>query len=356
MLLSDFRARTSRAIHWPSSRLRLLIGAIESFHLAPSEQMLDAVGRCLNAWQMQDPREYAERGQPIRQELDIALLAARSLCPGLGLIAIVDPSAHPPYEPNAWNTHNVRVKTNCYAYACNDRYDKEGNDELPHPGLLLAQYYPAEFVSYMATGHAEYEKVARKPQPAGGFAAPARTVEADVRFRVMLDDMARGKMNMAGLKSCIGSEQPGYQPANIPGHYLAALFIAENDYHWYRQDNTGYWSHKPGQGEATNLDVAGRLIRDPRVRPLPGYRLSGFYHVPKGGVRTATYPRPAPAAPGAAPAAAEHSGPAAAGAAQAPSQNASGSAPASGAAGSAGPVSSSGGAQRGSPRSGSGAA
>ena len=37
-----------------------------------------------------------------------------------------------------------------------------------------------------------------------------------------------------------------------------------NDYHWYRLDNNGDWSHKPGQTPATNLDGDGNRIRDPR--------------------------------------------------------------------------------------------
>ena len=37
-----------------------------------------------------------------------------------------------------------------------------------------------------------------------------------------------------------------------------------NDYHWYRLDNNGYWSHKPGRTPATDRDGNGDRIRDPR--------------------------------------------------------------------------------------------
>ena len=47
---------------------------------------------------------------------------------------------------------------------------------------------------------------------------------------------------------------------------LVALVVSTtiNDYHWYRQDSTGMFSHKPGKNPVTNKDNNGRPIRDPR--------------------------------------------------------------------------------------------
>lgn len=36
------------------------------------------------------------------------------------------------------------------------------------------------------------------------------------------------------------------------------------DFHWYRLDDNGLWSQKPGHGPATNKDGLGNLISDPR--------------------------------------------------------------------------------------------
>ena len=46
-----------------------------------------------------------------------------------------------------------------------------------------------------------------------------------------------------------------------------------NDYHWYRQNSPeykinnnkthGYWSHKPGLSDVTNVDADGKLIMNP---------------------------------------------------------------------------------------------
>lgn len=46
--------------------------------------------------------------------------------------------------------------------------------------------------------------------------------------------------------------------------FKVALVIAPGtDYHWYRQDDNGKWSHKPGKTAATNLDNSGNEIGDP---------------------------------------------------------------------------------------------
>jgi hypothetical protein len=48
-------------------------------------------------------------------------------------------------------------------------------------------------------------------------------------------------------------------------YYKIGLYIdnEEKDYHFYRQNKDGYWSHKPGSNEVTNLDADNNLIRDP---------------------------------------------------------------------------------------------
>jgi hypothetical protein len=37
------------------------------------------------------------------------------------------------------------------------------------------------------------------------------------------------------------------------------------DYHFYRQDSDGYWSHKPGATPVTRVDTTGRPIYDPML-------------------------------------------------------------------------------------------
>jgi len=51
-----------------------------------------------------------------------------------------------------------------------------------------------------------------------------------------------------------------------PGHSKIALVIdPDNDYHFYRQDSNGLWSHKPGGMPVTNRDASGKLIYNPEL-------------------------------------------------------------------------------------------
>jgi len=67
---------------------------------------------------------------------------------------------------------------------------------------------------------------------------------------------------------------------DIPGSYLTSFeepcekgfhkaFMAIDDkkeyqdYHFYRQDNNGHWSHKPGRTEAQDIDASQKKITNP---------------------------------------------------------------------------------------------
>ena len=49
---------------------------------------------------------------------------------------------------------------------------------------------------------------------------------------------------------------------------IALVVDASDDYHFFRQDSNGYWSHKPGARRVTNVDAAGSKIWDPRLAHL----------------------------------------------------------------------------------------
>jgi hypothetical protein len=59
---------------------------------------------------------------------------------------------------------------------------------------------------------------------------------------------------------------PGANNRCPPEGHLVALVIAPGwDFHWYRKGRNGYWSHKPGGTQVTNVDNSGHLIPDPRT-------------------------------------------------------------------------------------------
>ncbi len=63
----------------------------------------------------------------------------------------------------------------------------------------------------------------------------------------------------------------GIETTTAPGtctscQVTIALVIAPGwDYHWYRRDSDGMWTHKPGGTQATNLDNSGDPIANPET-------------------------------------------------------------------------------------------
>ena len=46
---------------------------------------------------------------------------------------------------------------------------------------------------------------------------------------------------------------------------IALVADEDEDYHFYRQDSNGYWSHKPGATSVTHLDAMNRPIYNPEL-------------------------------------------------------------------------------------------
>jgi hypothetical protein len=143
----------------------------------------------------------------------------------------------PPYAPGEWNDFNgIQFSNNCYNYACNLR-----TDTFAQPGR--------------ATGHM-YQAIDCRQVGAGAVSDGLIGVEAD-----------KG----CGCADC--------------QHRVALVIAPGYDYHWYRLDRDGRWSHKPGGTAATNLDNSGHAITDPRTADRGPYTVfCGFYCVKKSTV------------------------------------------------------------------------
>jgi hypothetical protein len=121
----------------------------------------------------------------------------------------------PAYNPAVWNNNSAtRQRNNCYNYA---------NDQITN---TFAQPGSAHGVFPTNIECVDYQQAAA----------------AD------------------GLAACAGSNNPLRAEE---GWYVALVIAPDEDFHWYRQDDNGCWSHKPGGAYATNLDNAGQLITDP---------------------------------------------------------------------------------------------
>jgi len=291
-----FEAQITRGVlHYRTSRLDAVVAAMKEAERDPSDANLFEVAPALYKWRESDPNEFRARfGEDNYDELMAELLAARRASK-FGIPLVVDPGSHPGYEPGVWNDGGmIQTSTNCYAYACNDRvghrpavFELDEDDDFvptqiftPQPGHLGAH---KGFVGKSGpTGSAAQRRQIRLGQRQDRAAGLPGITGPEVRFQVLQDDRARrAKLTPFLLRK-------NEDPVNIPGYYLIALVVCGEDYHWLRQDDNSYWSHKPGISPVKDTDDDGKYIWDPRraaYRNIP-YRFECFYQVPAGGVKT----------------------------------------------------------------------
>jgi transcriptional regulator with XRE-family HTH domain len=137
------------------------------------------------------------------------------------------------YNPGFWNNDpNIRSRNNCYNYASNKR-----TDTFAQPGRGSGHMYTA-------------------------ITCPA------VSQAALYDGLHRRYVCFPD------SEKP---------RYLVALVVAPGpgfvDFHWYRKNKEGFWSHKPGGTAARNVDNSGRVIYDPATCDRGPYtQFCGYFY------------------------------------------------------------------------------
>ncbi|XP_078382118.1 uncharacterized protein LOC144664781 [Oculina patagonica] len=154
----------------------------------------------------------------------------------------------PEYSNAPWNLRNHQPFNNCYNYATT-----KVTDTFAQPGR--------------ATGVLPYPPI---------LANPVR--------------MSAERDGLVTLNVAAGGPVPA-NPALPDQNHVVALVVAPGlDYHWYRLDKDGTWSHKPGQTPVTQLDYAGNTINDPRaaaVAPYLPYQFVTFMHCDRNTVNIA---------------------------------------------------------------------
>ena len=139
----------------------------------------------------------------------------------------------PLYEPLKWNNNiNIKKSHNCYSYMLNDISHKLSN---------ICKKGNCKYINSQP-GH--YSNMTKK---------------------VNTKDT-----NCKGLLNRVKSDNPKIYDIDFKEkckeeYYKGALSVTpQKSYHFYRQDNTGYWSGKDGSRKATNLDASNKLIIDPK--------------------------------------------------------------------------------------------
>lgn len=151
--------------------------------------------------------------------------------------------SEPEFDAGKWNDDpKDQTENNCYNYACNKMASERGVGIRAQPGASVARPMPPP----------------TPPDPGVNCEALRRGAKADGLGDPLADcDAAcpagtHKKMAFIGVATARDGDE---------------VTVVARDYHWYRQDKNGMWSHKPGSGRATNVDAADppQPITDPRT-------------------------------------------------------------------------------------------
>jgi hypothetical protein len=140
------------------------------------------------------------------------------------------------YNPNFWNNNpTILSRNNCYNYASNKR-----TDTFAQPGKGCGHMYTA-------------------------------ITCAEVTRAALCDRLHR-------RFDCF--------PTSEAPRYLVAMVVAPGpgfvDFHWYRKNKEGFWSHKPGGTKVRNVDNSNKLITDPaNCNRGPYTQFCGYFYTCK---------------------------------------------------------------------------
>jgi len=131
----------------------------------------------------------------------------------------------PEYAPYLWNNPIYQEKNNCYSYAIQNR-DSSRKTKL-YPG--------------------EYSNLPRVKQQMD-------TYTCDVFENRLFLDLP-------------GMFVTDYE-SKCPCDYYKIAMVLDNDknnkdFHFYREDSNGLWSHKPGSNKVVRTDAKGNIIKNP---------------------------------------------------------------------------------------------
>ena len=171
----------------------------------------------------------------------------------------------PPFEPKKWNSNKwLRNPHNCYTYALNKIDPK-----------LTAE---CERIKCEMKNHL-------KPQP--GYYAGYPRIKNKKRYNcgILVKRILADNPNLIYKRGDMRCDK---------GYYSGALTVHPKlTYHFYRQDNDGFWSHKDGATNAKRLDSDKKCILNPlkanrsypnkliQGQPANYKDFCGFFCIPK---------------------------------------------------------------------------
>lgn len=116
--------------------------------------------------------------------------------------------------------------------------------------------------------------------PRAGFAAPGELMTSGPVF---VSNLIREEETIAALIKD-GLEKVTEAQALKSDRHIIALRIYEDDFHFFRKEMNGLWSHKLGYKHPSGTSH-GRIIQNPRLGQYAPYnRFCGYFCVPDKGI------------------------------------------------------------------------
>ena len=156
------------------------------------------------------------------------------------------------YNPGKWNDGaRTQYSTNCFAYSLDLQFNPITGEKFPaHP-------------------------IWDGPTSRGQGLSPGKLSGLERTPESFISVVAEDLKVLGWDFVPIGETERAPQYA-----YKVALVIRTGvDYHWYRQNPDGTWSHKPGALGVTDLDFSGQLIINPRLSDLSNYEFVGYFYI-----------------------------------------------------------------------------
>ncbi len=149
------------------------------------------------------------------------------------------------YEPSMWNdtiigqflwkNEYLKEKTNCYSYAVNAQINPSSNS-----------------LEFMQPGQATGKKLNEND-----------ILDKNKILSLIKEDANKLGFIFSSIESNERCQEKCYKVAFVIDNQYKKGDVYKYDYHWYRQNSDGTWSHKPGGTNVTKLDCDNKIIMNP---------------------------------------------------------------------------------------------
>ena len=158
-------------------------------------------------------------------------------------------------QPKTWKGNNIIFNTNCYIYALN----------LPQNPYTGKGYLTWDHVQPGNLGGNNQFGQLRGPFQKNTFIERVKKDLEVIGMEIVestYDEVRKGKWWKVALA------------------FENSLYF--NDYHWWRQNLDGTWSHKPGKNRVQNTDNSDNIITNPETCNRGNYStFAGFFMIRK---------------------------------------------------------------------------